>query len=780
MKPKECFLKKQQQALQKYLDENKSNKNTEKEINLYKVPKINIQEDIYSSLLSKELKNSILTIESESHNTVYNFSPCINNLSLSTVNKPIPSLLFKNIDSLFKTLFVSNSKNQFIFHSKQINLNPKCSNQSYNNTFRNSNNIRFNYPKNTLQLEGRRLTSNELRDCFFNSQSTSRIYEGNEKELCSRQKRLLSKNKRYITLDNLACTQSKNTANQTNNIENISFPIIQKDIQFNDIPKINSETKSNTNINTNTNINNNDFFKKDSEKKLNARNKNNNYNTLYSNNNKEDISYYTPDFNYYIIQPENCGYIIKQCMNHRINWKESQSLTTSYFHFQWCACSNKINYHTLSRNPLFKQCVNHYEYHSSISNKSKMFLNLLNHCEENKKEVFQYIPFTIILNQQDQSFYNTIESFKKIFTNISDYIYDYDDISHKTFSRRNTSYISMIGSKEHKMGNKTNIMIPKSHYKGRNIWIFKTPNLNRGRCIKLINSIDLLNKYIKQSISGDLKDYSDENNNKIEGIDNQEKFHSKTIILQKYIEKPLLYYNRKFDIRIWALLTHKYEVYALKEGHLKTCSVDYDCNDINSYVHITNYSLQKYNKQFSKYEKGNEVSFDLFQKYLDEAYSHKMLSVKGDLFPKFKEIIELTFKSAKNKLNSDNRHSCFEIFGYDFMMDEMFNIYLIEINTNPGLEDSSEIIKAIVPRMIDDSLRLTIDLLFDSKYSEECFDINSKEYCSPYKVQGYNDKENLWEFVCDLSKNKQKITNKKVIHNKYKVNKKKKRKNINE
>ena len=42
------------------------------------------------------------------------------------------------------------------------------------------------------------------------------------------------------------------------------------------------------------------------------------------------------------------------------------------------------------------------------------------------------------------------------------------------------------------------------------------------------------------------------------------KYKSGTILLQKYLEKPLLYWGRKFDIRIWMLISHKFEVWVFK------------------------------------------------------------------------------------------------------------------------------------------------------------------------------------------------------------------------
>ncbi|MFO0131537.1 MAG: hypothetical protein ACK52J_03215 [bacterium] len=41
------------------------------------------------------------------------------------------------------------------------------------------------------------------------------------------------------------------------------------------------------------------------------------------------------------------------------------------------------------------------------------------------------------------------------------------------------------------------------------------------------------------------------------------------------MEKPLLYKKRKFDIRVWAILNDKMEIYFYKEGYLRTSSDEY-------------------------------------------------------------------------------------------------------------------------------------------------------------------------------------------------------------
>lgn len=183
--------------------------------------------------------------------------------------------------------------------------------------------------------------------------------------------------------------------------------------------------------------------------------------------------------------------------------------------------------------------------------------------------------------------------------------------------------------------------------------------------------------------------------------------------------------------------------YLCREGHLKTSSYTYDLNLPDKFIHLTNYSVQKYNKEFSKYEQGNEVSFKDFQNYLNSHFGENVYTINKDIFPKIKNLINLTFHSVKDKINMNKRKYCFELFGFDFIVDNDFNLYLLEVNTNPGLEESSPLIKILVPRMIEDTLRLTIDEIFSLTAK--------KEYKSAYPVDGYGDQENLWDLVTDFS-----------------------------
>ena len=487
---------------------------------------------------------------------------------------------------------------------------------------------------------------------------------------------------------------------------------------------------------------------------------------------------------YYQITKGNNAELITKCFKHRINWKDSTespiTLVSNEINLLWVPTSGAIQFSNFIYEKEKENCqmVNHFEFHQAISNKLKMFSNIMKYCENHNLDIFSYLPFTIQIQYENANYLNQINSFSYLFTHIHEFLNKNTKTKYKDYF-----YIDPVNEK---IGSKTSLYIHKNHFTDKNLWLIKAINLNRGRCIRIADSVEAAENIIKHFYQGVKKgfkeDESEEEDNKNNSsmrnlilpkislskvakakktsknflkVDysiinsktfNKEKYQSSLVILQKYIEKPLLYQGRKFDMRIWVLLTHKMELFYFKEGHLKATSVKYDITSKNCFVHLTNYSVQKYNENFSKFEYGNEISFSDFENsLLDDLKVAK--NFRSDILPKIAEIIKLSMLSVKDIINQNERKFCFEIFGYDFMFDSELNPFLIEVNTNPGLEISSPLISSLVPRMIDDSLRLTVDEIFVPK-----FEWSDAMYHSPFPVKGYHESENLWELICDLSK----------------------------
>ena len=562
--------------------------------------------------------------------------------------------------------------------------------------------------------------------------------------------------------------------------------------------------------------------KTDNSEQKKSKNISNNMSIFKINNNLPN----TKNFSYYkrykyIIRPENCGYLIKNCFKHRINWSELPDLHQKDFNFKWQQNTKNLNFSTLSKIGHFKQMVNHYEYHSVITNKANLFINLMKHAEIMEENVFKYIPFTLLFEYGSDNFFLMMDNFEKVFNSIDKYLVPFNDMDlsrYKFFKSR--IYYNLFPYEDH-LGVKTAINIPTTHisinnmnnedknHKNENeknsnkirksVWLVKAPDLNRGMCIQIVDNVNLIKKHIinyyrgidKRYNKGErnhltyLDDYNNNNGNSYSSNNKNDmyeltenayhKYRSTLIVVQKYIERPLLYFGRKFDIRIWVLLTHDFKVYMFNEGHLKCCSVKYDLNIDDNFSHLTNYSFQKYNNNFGKYEKGNEVSFDDLQYNIQVNYNN-CINFKNEVMPKIKNIIKFVFQSVKNKINGLNRNYTFEIYGFDFMLDIDFNPFLIEVNLNPGLEESSPLIKMLVPRMLDDALRLTVDKEFNTVYLIKGVERKSSEnnyiYESPFPVNGYTNSENIFRFICDL--NLEEGTNKKITkfrHLRIKTNK---------
>ena len=111
------------------------------------------------------------------------------------------------------------------------------------------------------------------------------------------------------------------------------------------------------------------------------------------------------------------------------------------------------------------------------------------------------------------------------------------------------------------------------------------------------------------------------------------------------------------------------------------------------------------------YLKNNNISLSVqdIVHNMKEIATITLQSVKFYLNHKFIIILKV-----KGKISNQDKKSSFELFGYDFMIDEMMKLHLIEINTNPCIEESSNLLKMILPRMIGILLLINMQMTYSN------------------------------------------------------------------
>jgi hypothetical protein len=161
--------------------------------------------------------------------------------------------------------------------------------------------------------------------------------------------------------------------------------------------------------------------------------------------------------------------------------------------------------------PLSKILTNHLEFNWHLGHKRALFWNLKNYYDSQNQNVFDVCPITYTIKElEDSEFSKFVDCYRRIG-------------GYANHSSVSTAQPNIEDSLDYKS------LYPK------NIWILKPgENTNKGAGIYICETISEIRQTIKEE---------------------KYKNSQRTFILQKYIEKPLLYKKRKFDIRAYMLIS---------------------------------------------------------------------------------------------------------------------------------------------------------------------------------------------------------------------------------
>uniref|UniRef100_A0A3Q3L5U9 Tubulin--tyrosine ligase-like protein 5 n=1 Tax=Mastacembelus armatus TaxID=205130 RepID=A0A3Q3L5U9_9TELE len=190
------------------------------------------------------------------------------------------------------------------------------------------------------------------------------------------------------------------------------------------------------------------------------------------------------------------------------------------------------------------------------------------------------------------------------------------------------------------------------------------------------------------------------------------------ILVSRYINNPLLIDEFKFDMRLYVLVT-SYDpllIYVYEEGLARFATVRYDQtskNIKNTFMHLTNYSVNKKSSDYVSCDDpevedyGNKWSMSAVLRYLKQEGKDTTLLMKQveDLIIKAVLSAELHIATAC-KMFVPHKTNCFELYGFDVLIDSNLKPWLLEVNLSPSLACDAPLDLKIKASMIADMFSL--------------------------------------------------------------------------
>ncbi|XP_069097205.1 inactive polyglycylase TTLL10 [Pleurodeles waltl] len=255
-------------------------------------------------------------------------------------------------------------------------------------------------------------------------------------------------------------------------------------------------------------------------------------------------------------------------------------------------------------------------------------------------------------------------------------------------------------------------------YKDPQLWICKPTGMNQGRGIFLLKSKESVNTLCTQ----------------LQALDEDPGYRraayksSQARIVQRYIHNPLLLSGRKFDIRSYFLIasTVPYMVF-FRHGYVRLTCNNYDPHSDDLTGHLTNQYMQKKNPLYNELKEDTVWSMERFNNYINERFA----ALKGlppdwvltSFTKRMQQIMTHCFLAVKNKLEC--KMGFFDLIGCDFLIDEDFKVWFLEMNCNPALHINCEVLKDVIPDVVNETLDLALEIFHKSVKAQRVMPLQS-------------------------------------------------------
>ena len=218
-------------------------------------------------------------------------------------------------------------------------------------------------------------------------------------------------------------------------------------------------------------------------------------------------------------------------------------------------------------------------------------------------------------------------------------------------------------------------------------WIMKPTSKARGICIFIVNKLSQIKKWANNKwASGSMRD---------------------NYVISRYLDNPLLIGGKKFDLRLYALVTsyRPLRVYMYREGFCRFSGARYsndNANLDNMFMHLTNVSIQTKADDYND-KHGGKWSLRNFRLYIEGQFGQERAA---QVFEDIERIILLSLKSVQSVVINDKH--CFECYGYDVLVDDNLKSWLIEINASPSLSATTHSDRVMKHKLINDIFRVVV------------------------------------------------------------------------